>query len=160
MPQGLFCPEARTSGWQMPPVHAPPWQLFPQLAQFFPSTCSSTHAPSHEVKPAPQLSAQAPLLHAAEPLPLVGAGHDFPQPPQFKVSLEKLTQALGHAFGLLLVHAKPHDPCAHVVTAPTTVVAQTCPHEAQFCGSLDVSTHVDVDAQRVGVATGQPETQP
>jgi hypothetical protein len=57
------------------------------------------------------------------------------------------------------VQANPHLLAAQIGVAPATAVAHTVPHLPQFSASVAVFTQVAPE-QRVGVATGQPDTHP
>jgi len=55
---------ASTMGEQVPPLHPPPWQPWPQAPQLLPSVMRFAHAFGHTVVPAPQVWHWLPT-HAA-----------------------------------------------------------------------------------------------
>ena len=93
------------SGWQAPPEHAPPWQLWPQAPQLRGSEAVTAHAPEQSVAPAVQVNPHdRPLQVAAAFAWGAHAVHDVgPQLLMLKLD----TQAVPHRWKPGL-QANPH----------------------------------------------------
>src|SRR5690349_2818933 len=61
MPKALLCPPIRTMGWQAPPEHVPPRQLWPQVPQLFASVLVGTQALLQHVLGAEQVPQSSKL---------------------------------------------------------------------------------------------------
>ena len=73
---------------QVPPLHVPEEQMFPQLPQSFGSVDRSTHPPEHSVVPASQPGAGAVQVPPWQ----VPEAHTLPQLPQLVALVPRSTQ--------------------------------------------------------------------
>jgi hypothetical protein len=82
------------SGWQAPPEHVPPWQLWPQAPQLRGSDAVNTHAPKHSVALAVQVNPHDRLLQVA--VALAGGAHAVHDVLPQLLTLMLDTQAVPH----------------------------------------------------------------
>lgn len=114
------------TGWQTPPVHAPPSQECPQRPQLPASFAVSTHAPPQLANEAVQPQTPAPLQAPFVPQ----LAHAAPLAPQ----LAEVSLAYGsHVVALLQQPAQPLEPLqTHVVPEHVVPAPHALPHEPQL----------------------------